>query len=86
MNNDNNIRKGKPTIEPIVIPEDKKQKLDKVLNYKHTSHSQKERAIKQIVGGFCCLCENPPTQILKYKLEDATLIERYCDKCIEKVK
>jgi len=77
--------KPKPTIEPIVIPEDKLNKLKQVLNSKNTSPFMREKRIRQIAGGLCCLCDGLPTQILKYKLEDATLIEKYCDKCLPKI-
>jgi len=75
--NDNKKPKPKPTIEPIVIPEDKLNKLNLILNSNY-SPFLKQRMIRQIAGGLCHTCGKIPTKILKYELEDITLIERYC--------
>ena len=77
--------KPKPTIEPIIIPEDKLKKLNMKLNSKYSRFS-KVKMIRELAGGLCCLCAEIPTKIVKYKLEDATLIERYCDECFKKSK
>lgn len=35
---------------------------------------------------FCVLCGNVATQEAFFEVEGATLIEKYCDKCVKKVK
>jgi hypothetical protein len=75
-----------PTIEDIIISEEDKQRLDKVLDPKSKySKIIKQEAIRKISGGFCFLCEKLPTRILKYQLEGAMLIERYCKECYDKL-
>jgi hypothetical protein len=46
-----NNKKPKPTIEPIVIPEDKLNKLNLILNSNYSSFL-KQRMIRQIAGGY----------------------------------
>ena len=35
---------------------------------------------------FCVACGNVATQTAHFKIEGATIIERYCDKCAKSVK
>jgi len=35
---------------------------------------------------FCVLCGNVATQEAYFEVEGANLIEKYCDKCVKKVK
>lgn len=81
MNNNN--KKPKAVIEPIIISEDEREKLNTLLN-SVVSKGTKRRGIIQTVGGVCAICGQIPTHNLIYKLEGATLIERYCDKCLPK--
>jgi len=81
--NDNNKR-PKPTIEPIVIPKEKLEKLQELLNSGRSSCA-KDAAIRDMNCGKCCSCAKLPTKIVKYKLEDITLVERYCDECFKKI-
>jgi hypothetical protein len=34
---------------------------------------------------FCVACGNPATQTAFFKVEGATIVERYCDKCAKTV-
>jgi hypothetical protein len=36
------------------------------------------------MGGTCFICQQMPTKIASYDMDGISLIERYCDKCIEK--
>ena len=76
--------KSKPKIKPIIISDDKLQFLNrkedtKVLEY------QKRDLITKIAGGLCAICHETPTKVASYDTHGITLIERYCDKCIEKI-
>jgi hypothetical protein len=58
------------------------------LNKTRTSRKQKDALIKKIAGGICVGCTDIPTKIVSYDISDseieASLLERYCDKCLEK--
>jgi hypothetical protein len=45
----------------------------------------KREFIREIMGGTCSICEEPPTKIATYRMEGISVIERYCDKCLIKV-
>jgi hypothetical protein len=77
------MTKPKPTITPIVIPNDKLQFLKKKLDDPDLSQSFKRDFIKEIMGGECVRCQGMPTKIARYYMDGITLIERYCDKCFE---
>jgi hypothetical protein len=32
----------------------------------------------------CCVCGEVPTKIVKYPIQGATVVQRYCDGCAEK--
>ena len=77
------MEKPKPMITPVVIPEDKLQFLKKKLHDPKVSQFLK-RDFREIMGGTCSLCEEPPTKIVTYRMKGISVIERYCDKCLEK--
>ena len=79
------MEKPKPTITPVVIPDDKLQFLKKKLDDPNVSQFLKRDFIREIMGGTCSICEEPPTKIATYRMEAISVIERYCDKCIIKV-
>jgi len=79
------IQKPKAIIEDIMIPKDRLDKLNKMLE-SNRSRVMKDLAIRQTAGGRCCRCELVPTKIVKYKLQGITLAERYCTSCFDKVK
>ena len=35
---------------------------------------------------FCLRCAEPATKIVKFSIDGATIIEKYCDKCAEIIK
>ena len=79
-----NTFKPKPTIEDIIIDPEKLEELKEIL----TSNSYKENRIKSmraIAGGPCFSCGGIPNRILKYQLEGAMLIERYCQECFSRL-
>jgi len=79
----NNKNKNKPVIEDVKIDPKKLTELNEILN-SGCSQCSKKQAMKQIAGGCCCICGSIPDKIVKYKIEDATVAERYCDKCFER--
>ena len=79
------MEKPKPMITPVVIPEDKLQFLKKKLDDPKVSQFLKRDFIREIMGGTCSLCEEPPTKIVTYRMKGISVIERYCDKCLEKL-
>ena len=79
------MEKPKPTITPVFIPDDKLQFLKKKLDDPNVSQFLKRDFIREIMGGTCSICEEPPTNIATYRMEGISVIERYCDKCLEKL-
>ena len=77
------MRKPKPTITPIVIPDDKLQFLKKKLEDPNLSLYLKRNYIRKIMGGHCAICQKIPTKIASYDMDGISLIERYCDKCFK---
>jgi hypothetical protein len=72
-----------PVIEDIFICQNVLAELNKILN-SGCSRGVKRQAVKTIAGGYCCICGVIPTKIVRYKSDDASVIERYCDSCFEK--
>jgi len=54
------MRKPKPTITPIVIPDDKLQFLKKKLDDPNLSPYLKRNFIRKIMGGHCAICQKMP--------------------------
>jgi len=79
------MKRPSPTIEDIIIPQDKQDKLDIMLK-SNRSRAMKDLAIRNAAGGRCHRCELIPTKIVKYHLEGITLAERYCDSCFNQIK
>lgn len=76
------MRKG--TITPISIPAEQLEFLQEYLK-SNMAPTNKRSMITKIAGGNCCICRELPSVIVTYKLEDATLRERYCDNCLSNV-
>jgi hypothetical protein len=79
------MEESKPMITPVVIPVDRLQFLKKKLDDPKVSQFLKRDFIREIMGGTCSLCEEPPTKIVTYRMKGISVIERYCDKCLEKL-
>ena len=73
------------TIERINLSEESAIKLE-TLTSSHYGYSHRADRIIKSLSGYCCLCPNVATHIVKYKLEDAILIEKYCHECVIKIK
>jgi hypothetical protein len=77
--------KSKPSIEQIKITKERLNELKYLLKRPGLSNDGKNNLIRKYVGGVCWICGNFPTKILTYDVVGAKLIERYCDKCFEKL-
>ncbi len=73
--------KPKPTIQPIDITSESLQRLEKIMSSPRISPFKKDKLIKAITGS-CCTCGCVATKMATYKMNDATLIEKYCDTCL----
>jgi len=79
--------KPKVKIESIDLTEDQINKLNRIKNStKMITHKGRYREMVKIIGGFCILCAGIPTKKVTHDMDGASLIERYCDKCFEKVR
>lgn len=91
------MKKPKPTIEPINLTPEDSEKVQNLQNgyteyyqfgrvrRKYQSEQAVIHHLKKIMGGLCA-CAQVPTVIVKYDMDDAVLVERYCDSCFEKNK
>ena len=73
--------KPKPTIQPMDITSESLQRIEKIMSSPRISPDKKDKLIKAITGS-CCTCGCVPTKMATYKMNDATLIEKYCDTCL----
>jgi hypothetical protein len=60
------------------------QRLGSLTSSSKNIPSRTDKLIKNMTG-YCRLCPNIATHIAKYKIENAILIEKYCDACIIKI-
>ena len=73
--------KPKPTIQSMNITSDSLQRLEKIMSSPRISPFKKDKLIKAITGS-CCTCGCVATKMATYKMNGATLIEKYCDACL----
>jgi hypothetical protein len=83
--NKNKKLRQTPIIKPIGIPEGNLQLLRDKLTDQKPSPYQKERLIKKITVGPCSICGGVPTKIVSYNENGASLLDKYCDKCIKSI-
>lgn len=76
--------KLKPIVEPIKIEKEKLEELELILKCIKTTDSLRYDAIKEYAGGVCMLCAQLPTRLVRYDMDGAQLVERYCEKCFKK--
>jgi hypothetical protein len=50
------------------------------------SEYRKKEYIRRFVGEHCAICHEVPTKIVYYDMGGISLVEKYCDNCIEKIK
>ncbi len=77
------------TIEPIMLPEEQNQMLDKIMASKKNTVYKRWKLRKALIsntgsGGLCCICRNVPTHILKYHVQHCYLVQKYCESCLKK--
>ena len=78
------MQKTKPIVIPIVIPSDKLQFLKKKLVDLHFPQFLNRDFIREIMGCTCSICQERLSKIVSHRLEGIVVIERYCDKSIER--
>lgn len=83
------MKKQNPTIENIVISEEKLAEYNSKLKPNPKSEIQLSRegqlSLIKLYFGICCVCAMRATKKLRYNNKNAIIIEKYCDKCLEKV-
>jgi len=72
-------------VEKLDIPPDKLEEAKKFLNSARMSSAMKRDLMRELKMGRCCVCENFATHKVSYDIDGATLIERYCEKCVSHV-
>ena len=80
-----NIRLKK-TVEPLsnYVTQQKLDELKAVMDNPALSQYQKDM-MRRHISGSCHSCGGMPDRVLKYKMHGVTVIERYCDECLNTV-
>ena len=68
-------------IEPLIIPQEKLQELKTVLANPKLADTRKSFVMRKLTGSFHS-CGQMATQIAKYRMYGAAVIEKYCNECL----
>lgn len=79
-----NMEKPRPVIKPIHYSKDRLKVMQQKLAQPNLSDYQKRDYFRRLAGGSCAICQGMPTKMLTYDMNGISLIEKYCDACIEK--
>lgn len=79
------LKRPEPTIKAIAYSQDKLKFIGQKLANPSLSEYQKREYSRSFVGSECTMCHEIPTKMACYDMGGILLIERYCDKCIEKI-
>jgi hypothetical protein len=71
-------------ITPINITKEQLEELREFMKSPKASVWVKDSKLKRLVGSWCAVCGDIPTQIATYDYCGATKKERYCSKCAAK--
>jgi hypothetical protein len=74
-----NLKRAK--IEPLIIPQEKLEELKTLIQDPKLADIRKSVMMRQI-SGTCMVCGKMPSQIAKYRMYGATVIEKYCNECL----
>lgn len=75
-------------VKELNIPKEKLEELQKIVSSPQTMDRYRRHIIRKLTGGSpCSMCDGIPSLEVIYPVPDggATLIERYCSRCIERV-
>jgi hypothetical protein len=85
LSNTLRIRDKEATIKQLEFPKDTLNKLQKLVS-SNVTEDVKKLGIKKLTGvSRCCGCGGIPTHEIIYNVENATRIERYCEKCVKSI-
>ena len=73
-----------PTIRPVIRSDEQLKVLQDIISSPRVSQNVKKRFMAEKAGGYCSVCGDVATQIASYDMVDATLVEKYCDTCLER--
>lgn len=73
-----------PTIRPVIRSDEQLKEFRNIISNPRTSQNVKKRFMAEKAGGYCSVCGDVATQIASYDMVDATLVEKYCDTCLER--
>jgi hypothetical protein len=69
-------------IEPLPVPQEKLDELKAVLANPKLPDAHKSFMMSR-VSGHCAICGKLPSHIATYRKYGASIIEKYCDRCLE---
>ena len=79
-----NKHRPTPTLRPINISKEQLRDFRNLLSDPRTSQKIKKRFMLEKASGYCSMCGEIATQIASYNMDGATLVEKYCDACLER--
>ena len=80
------IRPNNATIRELNIPKEKLEVLEKVVTSPQTTDDIKKMMIKKFAEvSPCCVCGGIPSLEVVYDADGASLVERYCEACANRV-
>lgn len=80
------ITKSNTVIESIKITLEQLSRLKSELEKSSITSNGKNDIIRKYAGGVCSICGNVPSKIVTHDANGAKIIERYCDKCFDRMK
>jgi hypothetical protein len=78
------LKKPRPKIKAIIYAEDKFIHNSKIRE-PSLSEFRKKEYIRRFLGQTCAICHKVPTKVTQYELGGISLVEKYCDNCIETI-
>ena len=80
------IRPDSGTIRELNIPKETLQELEKIVSSPKTTEYIKKTMIKKYAQATpCCICGGIPSLEVVYDADGASIVERYCESCANRV-
>jgi hypothetical protein len=76
----------KPIIEPLIIPQKQLDELKVIMTDPKLPDMTKTNFLRQVTGGACHSCGSIPDKLVKYHRSGITVIEKYCNNCLTRMK
>jgi hypothetical protein len=71
-------------LRPVNISKEQPKEFRDLVSNTRTSQDIIKRFMIEKPGGYCSVCGDIAPQIASYNMDSATLVEKYCDTCLER--